>query len=353
MKIAIDCRVVESSGIGVYLRECLPFFVSSGNELLLLGDEKVLQKYVPIKSPNVTIFQYTDNPFSIKELTRMPGKVRRAVNSCGAYYSPYFNIPSGVRIPVYTTIHDVLFPDMPELTSKIGLILRMFFYRRAVRRSKCIFTVSEFSRSRIQHYFGTKKPVLVTYNGISNYLLAPGSGKPRKYLLFIGNIKKQKGLSVLTAAFAAARQEGLGMDLVIVGSAENFRTKDTEITASPRKDAFQGVSFTGHVSDDELLTYLRDAALLVQPSLYEGFGIPPLEAMSQGTPALVSDIPVFKEIYRGFPVSYFEAGNVLSLKEQLLLLCGNGIPPRVALTQKQRDTYTYQKTAGIILGEIT
>ena len=94
--------------------------------------------------------------------------------------------------------------------------------------------------------------------------------------------------------------------------------------------------------------YIKNAALLVQPSLYEGFGIPPLEAMSLGTPVLVSDIPVFKEIYADFPVTFFEAGNATDLSKRLIKLFENGIPQRVNLSDSQKTKYTYEKTANIV-----
>ena len=107
------------------------------------------------------------------------------------------------------------------------------------------------------------------------------------------------------------------------------------------------------MSDEQLLSYLKNADLLVQPSLYEGFGIPPLEAMSLGTPVLISDIPVFKEIYETFPVTYFKAGNTEDLSLKLMNMYKNvDNLPKIHLSTEQKDTYTYDKTANLILQTI-
>ncbi|MBO5236115.1 MAG: glycosyltransferase family 4 protein [Spirochaetaceae bacterium] len=353
MKIVIDCRMINSSGVGVYLKEILRYLLDSTHEFLLLGYSSEIIQNVNFKSLNkrIKILDYPKKTFSVDELLfGLPHKTRKLINSYDLYYTPFFNIPKGIKKPIFSTIHDVVFPDMPELTSWLGLKIRMCFFKRAVKKSKLIFTVSEFSKERIQHYFGSKKPIVVTYNGIPEYLSQlkehPEKEKiafDKPFLLFIGNIKKHKGLSVLLQALSLCKEQGLNLKLFIVGNGENFRTKDSTLDAKQAN-----VAFTGFLSEEVLREYIKNAALLVQPSLYEGFGIPPLEAMSLGTPVLVSDIPVFKEIYADFPVTFFEAGNATDLSKRLIKLFENGIPQRVNLSDSQKTKYTYEKTANIV-----
>ncbi len=97
-----------------------------------------------------------------------------------------------------------------------------------------------------------------------------------------------------------------------------------------------------------MLLLLSQAKFLVQPSLYEGFGIPPLQALYCGTKAVISDIPVFKEIYDGFPVVFFESGNSNDLCEKMQrTFCDES--PLGEIPEK----YSYKKTASLILSEIT
>jgi glycosyltransferase involved in cell wall biosynthesis len=355
MTITIDCRHFDASGIGVYLRECLPRFLETGNGFLLLGDAGKLA-HIAAKYRNAEIVDCAARPFSFRELFAFPHEIIKKINKTSLFYSPFFNIPSGIKVPVYTTIHDIIFPDMPELTSRIGLAVRMWFYRRAFRCSRKIFTVSEFSKSRIEFHLGKNVPVVVTHIAIQSYFLVNDSAAPaekKEIILFIGNIKKHKGLSVLLDAFFNARTEGLPHKLVIIGEKNNFRSKDTESLEKLASVDPSVVEFTGFVSDEKLKSLLARAALLVQPSLYEGFGLPPLEAMICGTKALVSDIPVFREIYGDFPVTFFRTADAIDLKDKLMDLLYNKQPERLVLPEHLASRYTFEKTASIILKELT
>jgi glycosyltransferase involved in cell wall biosynthesis len=347
--------MIDSSGVGVYLRGCLPWLLASPHRFLLLGDTGKLRP-LTAGADNAAVIDCDIQTFSPRELFCFPKAVLRQINATDCFYSPFFNVPGGIKVPVFTTIHDIIFPDMPEMTSKAGLAARMFFYRRAFRRSKKILTVSHFSKSRIEHFLGNTKPVVVTHSALQPYLLhAQKTEKTAKWenILFIGNIKKHKGLSYLLDAFFAARAEGLPHKLIIAGSKDNFRSADTGTLAKLEQADSSGVEFTGPLSDEKLKTLLAGAALLVQPSLYEGFGLPPLEAMALGTRALVSDIPVLKEIYDGFPVTFFRAGDAVDLRHKLMELLYNKQPERLLLPEALLSKYTFEKTAGIILKELT
>ncbi|MHB9293414.1 hypothetical protein Holit_02536 [Hollandina sp. SP2] len=355
MTITIDCRMIDASGIGIYLRGCLPCFLESEHTFLLLGDtEKLARISAPYQ--NVEIVDCNNiNPFSIRELFAFPPKIIKKINRTALFYSPYFNIPGGITVPVYTTIHDIIFPDMPELTSKSGLMARMWFYRRAFRRSQKIFTVSQFSKSRIESHLGKKIPVIVTHSAIRPRFLQNNCETPaekKEIILFIGNIKKHKGLSILLDAFFNACREQLPHKLIIIGEKNNFRSKDTESLEKLSSLDSAAVEFTGFISDEKFKILLSQAALLVQPSLYEGFGLPPLEAMILGTKALISDIPVFKEIYAEFPVTFFRAGDSKDLKEKLMALLFNKKPTALVLPKHLTVKYTFKKTASIILQEL-
>jgi glycosyltransferase involved in cell wall biosynthesis len=353
MTITVDCRLLDASGIGVYLRGCLPRLLESAHQFLLLGDpEKLAAAAAPYK--NAEIAACTVKPFSLRELFAFPQKISNKINRTSLFYSPYFNIPAGITVPVYTTIHDIIFPDMPELSSPPGLAARMWFYRRAFRRSRRIFTVSEFSRSRIRFYSRGKVPVTVTHSAIQPFFLEPppaGTGKTET-LLFIGNIKKNKGLHCLLTAFTEAAAAGLPHKLIIVGSKDHFRSADKRILDLIGDLDRSRVEVNGAVSNERLKALLCEAALLVQPSLYEGFCLPPLEAMVCGTRALVSDIPVLREIYRDYPVTFFEAGNPRDLKEKLMQLLWSKAPEGISLSEEQKTRYTFAKTAARILREL-
>ena len=264
MKIAVDCRVKGNSGIKTFLEGILPHLKASGNEIFLIGSSE---------GELCTV-----EPFSLQELFLFPKDILRKINSCDVYFTPYCNVPGGIKVPVFSTIHDVIFLDM-RLSGKIGTLARKFFYKRAMRMSRTVFTVSNFSKGRIQSHLGCKTKVRVVYNGVPRYV-----EEAKEYtkdvqkdgsIIFVGSIKKHKGLSLLLQAFEKLL---LGSDakhkLLIVGAGENFRTKDDSISA--KIDVINAkfpnaIEFTGFVEDERLVMLLAKAKVLVQPSLYEGF----------------------------------------------------------------------------------
>ncbi|MDY4006926.1 glycosyltransferase family 4 protein [Fusobacterium varium] len=342
MKIAIDCRMINSSGIGTYLSAILPYMLEEKHKFLLIGCKEKLIKFG--KKDNVEILNCDIKIFSLKEFLFFPTK---QINNCDIYYTPNFNIPKGIKIPIYSTILDVIFLDMPELTSKIGYLIRKYFYKRTYKLSKKIFTVSEFSKNRIEHFLGNKKEIIVTFCGISDFILEKLDEEyvKKDYLIFVGNIKKHKGLKILLEAFMDLKKEGYPYKLIIVGEQNNFKTKDREVlkileNLKLNKD----IIFTGYVNNKELRKLIAEARILIQPSLYEGFGIPPLEALVLGTDVILSDIEVFKEIYSDLPVSFFRVNNVNELKKIILEKKGKEF-----FKSFKQNKYSYKNTSKIIL----
>lgn len=346
MKIAVDARFVGKSGIGTYIENVLGCFLAEHPEhsYLIITDQR--GRYH--ESSNVEV-QYCDiKPFSTKELFRFP---LERVNGCDVFYSPYINLPLGIKVPVFSTIHDVIFLDYPGLVSSLGKCVRRMFFLHAVHKSKCIFTVSNFSRSRIQHHFGNKKPIVVTYSAISNQIKKYEELVSQKddYYIYVGNIKKHKGLKVLIEAFNQAKKEGLKSRLFIVGDCAKFRSSDESFNET--LNSCDGVEFTGFMSNEKMFNMISRAKALVLPSFYEGLGLPPMEALYLGTNAIISDIDVFKEIYGDLPVCFFKTGCVESLKRTLLNF--NAEPFDVGKIREKIDkTYNFSTIAESILTEI-
>ena len=344
MKLFIDCRMLKSGGIGTYLESLLPYFIKSFECLLLIYPDQ--KECLPDCTASCQIIETDIKTFSLKELFLFPASLKKIINSCDIFYSPYCNVPCGIKIPVFTTIHDIVFLDIPELSSRAGILIRKFFYQRAINKSKAIFTVSQFSAERIKDKLKIKnKPLVVTYNSVPEHfsLEQPAKIVKDNSIIYVGNIKKHKGLSYLLEAFEICKAKGLDCKLVIIGNAENFRSGDTEIAKRLSSADEKDICFTGRISDAELQNYYQKAKLLVQPSLYEGFGMPPLEALYLGTNVVISDIPVFKEIYADFPVSFFKSADSNDLAEKIQQSFYKAAPEN--LPQK----YSFQKTANIIV----
>lgn len=351
MKIAIDCRMSGMSGIGVYLDNILAYLLSVKTEhtYVLVGDKFKLACYD--KMPHCKIVQSNAPIFSIKEVFGFPTK---EINQCHVFYSPNFNIPLGIKIPVFATIHDMVFLDVVGLTSKFGKIIRWFVLRRTIHISRKLFTVSKFSKKRIQYHFKNAPEIIVAHSGINRELKAFHVNQTAQYdfqyILFIGNIKKHKGLDVLLDAFDRARLKGFAKKLVIVGDYEHFKSADATIIKRIDEQN-ENVVFTGKISNEQLYNTIAHASLLVQPSVYEGFGLPPLEALYLGCNVLISDISVFHEIYAKLPVSFFEMNNVEDLTGKIIHHSKDPIPS-TSLKSEIDNIYSLDRTAQIILNQL-
>jgi glycosyltransferase involved in cell wall biosynthesis len=170
----------------------------------------------------------------------------------------------------------------------------------SVRRSTGLIAVSEFTRDEIVAVYGTpREKITVAHNGVDPVFL-DGTRRPSlvepPFFLAAGNLEPRKNLVTLIRAYRAllARRPDLPERLVLVGK-EWFGSDLVMSEAGSLIEAGR-VLFTGYVGDDRMVGLLQGATALVYPSLYEGFGLPPVEAMAVGTPAVVSDIPVTREV---------------------------------------------------------
>lgn len=351
MTFALDCRMCGKSGIGAFIDGILPHLLSTEHDFLLLGlDANHRLPSLPpslYEAKNASLLPCDIAAFSLKETFFFPRAIAKKINACDAFVSPYCNIPSGIHIPIYSTIHDIVFLDM-ALAGKIGTLARKAFYRHAIRKSQAIFTVSEFSRERIIKKLHCKKPIHVVHSSVPEYLQEPLNPLPAKTdtIIFVGNIKRHKGLHTLIPAFesfrASCKTQSLPLPrLLVLGEKNNFRTQDSELSSLEK---VEGVEFTGFVTNEKLKVLLSEAKILVQPSLYEGFGLPPMEALCCGTKAVVSDIPVFKEVYAGLPVTFFRTEDKADLAQKLLAVWKEN-----ASLAPTKNRYSFAKTASTIL----
>jgi len=181
----------------------------------------------------------------------------------------------------------------------------------AVKKSDRIITVSDFSKSEIIKYTKTgHDKITVIHNGIDGAKFKSLSGPdlthvkeklklPGKFILFVGNVKPHKNLKRLLKAYEKICNQGIkDYHLVVAGQKEGFITADTGIFNLLENSAVlrDKVSFTGPVDNDALPVLYNAASLLVLPSLYEGFGLPPLEALGCGCPVIVSNTASLPEV---------------------------------------------------------
>ncbi len=211
---------------------------------------------------------------------------------CPANIAPFY-IPKSKKLVV--TIHDVAFMRYPKSFSP----LFQYYYRcimpRIIRRANAIITISENSKNEILHYYPEAKGKLeVIPLGIDSVFSKDTRIEKRNYILYVGSLNERKNFKAVFEAFSLLH---IDCQLLIVGSvSKNFSldTKSRELLKEAKKN--RNIVFKDHIDRNELIRLYNAATLLIFPSFYEGFGLPPLESMACGTPVISSNVSSMPEV---------------------------------------------------------
>jgi glycosyltransferase involved in cell wall biosynthesis len=320
MNLIIDARMINHSGIGVYLKNIIQE-ISSSCEITLLGDPEILQHLYG----NITVIPFKANIYSIAEQIGYTKLIPESDLFWSPHYNvPLFNIKSKKRI---VTIHDTYHLAYYNTLNFKQKLYASAVMKKAVKDSDAVLTVSDFSRQEIINYTGCKTSKLKTiYNGVRQTPLLNNITDikkkyhlPSHYILFVGNVKPHKNLKILLKAYVLLN-EGLRSQfkIVIVGKKHGFITEDGELLKWIANDVRLSTNtiFTGYVDDDDIDTIYSNASAFVFPSLYEGFGFPPLEAMLNHCATIVSKLNSLAEVC-GDAALYFPPTDENSLARQL------------------------------------
>jgi len=218
-----------------------------------------------------------------------------------------YTIPLQAPCPTVTVVHDISFRLYPNWFPKKHRLLLNLTVPGAMRRAARIITVSESSRRDIIRIYGIPPEKIHAIHlaagpeyhpipqEIARSAVKERYGIDEHYVLAVGVLQPRKNFALLLEAFAIAKRRAkLRHRLVITGKA-GWDYENLGVMAA-RLGITDSVQFTGYVADEDLPHLYSGADLLAFPSLYEGFGLPPLEAMACGTPALVSDAPAMPEV---------------------------------------------------------
>jgi len=216
------------------------------------------------------------------------------------------------QIPI---IHDLAFLRHPEWYSKRAAIFFKFIVCKVIQNSKHIFTVSEFSKNEIISLLNIPgDKITVIYGAVPQRIIELSKkeykNKYGNYILTASTIEPRKNLKNLIKAFIQLKQKDL--KLIVVGDKNRRVFSEPGISENEKSN----IIFTGYISDEELVGLYKNAKLFVYPSLYEGFGFPPLEALSCNTNILVSDIKPFRETF-GDKILYFNPLSVNDIAEKI------------------------------------
>jgi len=324
MKIGIDARFFGpfGKGLGRYTQKLVEYLekVDFENQYIIYLRQENFDDYQP-QAPNFKK-KLADVPwYTIREQFEMP-KILKQENFDLVHF-PHFNVPYFYKKPYVVTIHDVIITNHPTTkATTLGPLLykmKQLAYKRvitrAVNKAKKIITVSGYSKSEIiRHFKVPAEKVVVTYEASDfnkdvcsledpQYLLDKFGIRPN-YWLYVGNAYPHKNLESLVKAWQRlVKQDNFINPLVLVGKPDYFYNRVQEL--AKKYNLEKHIIFPGYVDDAELCLLYQQAVGYIFPSLCEGFGLPPLEAASQGLPVLSSSASCLPEVLGGSAV-YFD-----------------------------------------------
>lgn len=294
--LVVNCRFLSQkiTGTQKFAVEICKEIKRNRDNVLFLSNPNIMQKKIAreldvkiIGNKSYKIFRFLKLPSGILwEQVILPiylkkryknAKLLNLVNLAPIFYDNNFVV-----------LHDVAFKIFPKFYNKFFLLVYNILVPIILKKAKKIFTVSNFSKNEISRVFNVdKQKIFVIYNGVS--FVEPHNIKNNKdYVLSVSSLEPRKNITKLIKSFSLTSK----LRLVLVGE------KNTSVFSDNINiNNFDNIVFTGYLSDDELKKIYQEAKIFVYISLYEGFGIPPLEAQSFGIPVVLSDINVFREIY--------------------------------------------------------
>lgn len=248
---------------------------------------------------------------------------------------PHFNVPIFCPVKFVVTIHDLILIKFPTIRATtlgpLAYKIKSFAYKvvilSAIKRARKIFAVSEYTKNAIIKQFKIKPDkIIVTYEGVAELSKISAASKDfisQPYLLYVGNAYPHKNLEGLIKIFSEINshisEKDVGINkikpdlkLVLVGKEDYFYKRLKQYA----KNFSDNIIFPGYVPDADLKTLYEKALAYIFPSFYEGFGLPPLEAMAQGLPVVSSDKTCLPEVL-GDAALYFNPDDEMDMKNKI------------------------------------
>ncbi|TAK94962.1 glycosyltransferase family 1 protein, partial [Patescibacteria group bacterium] len=262
------------------------------------------------------------------------------------------------KIKVITHIHDVSFAVYPQYIKKSDLFFLRMLIPLSLRRADKIIAVSDFTRTEIiRHYGIAPEKVVRTYNALDGAfqrvtnadLLETVRQKyalPEQFILYLGTMQPRKNLPALVRGFAKLTRRLPNIKLVLAGKRHGHNYDQQIDQALIESGVESTVCFPGYIEETDKAAILSLATAFAFPSVYEGFGVPVLEAFATEIPVTVSDLPVFHEV-AGQAALFFDSGVLDQIGEILYTICTDKIVrERLVLEGKSRlKVFSWEQSA--------
>jgi glycosyltransferase involved in cell wall biosynthesis len=332
MRVGIDARFYGSigKGLGRYTQKLIEYLekIDGKNQYFIFMRKENWEEYQP-KRNNFTKIMSDIPWYSLREQIFFPKILKK--HRLDLVHFPHFNVPYFYKGKFVVTIHDLIlfrFPTKKATTlSPFLYFFKRLGYRsvinQAVKRARAIIAVSNYTKKDILDNFKIDpQKIFVTHEAaeMKNYLpdishdeILKIYGIMKPYILYVGNAYPHKNLERLAAAFQETVKKHPGLHLVMVGKSDYFYQRLNKFVGN---NDIANIIFTGEVDDKHLNAIYRESKLYVFPSLYEGFGLPPLEAMRMDVPVISSSSSCLPEIL-GEAAYYFDPRGISEISDAI------------------------------------
>jgi glycosyltransferase involved in cell wall biosynthesis/ubiquinone/menaquinone biosynthesis C-methylase UbiE len=314
MKIAIDVSLAagESAGVGSYTRGLL-----EGLAAIDPDNEYILYSYLDFpQSPQLTFPQQPNFSHQMLQLqgehwermwSRAELPPKEALDAVHVLHSPFFNAPKEHHGALVATIHDVSFLLQPQFHTEANRLHCLQGTLNAALHADRIIAVSLQTKKDLIDYFSIPEERIRVIYEAPRKVYAPEHnveiirgvlerlGIFHNFILFVGSLEPRKNLRTLLQAYATYVTRHTGEELLVVAGGKGWLNDDLSQVAAERGIA-ERVKFLGYVPEADLRILYSAAKLFVYPSIYEGFGLPPLEAMACGAPVITSNTSALPEV---------------------------------------------------------
>jgi len=341
----------------------------------------LIEEFKKIISPDDKVFLYTNTPLKgdlgkcpenfTEKILRWPPKY--LWTQLRLWWELFLNPPDVLFVPAHTipflpiprrckvvvTVHDVGFRHFPDLYKPIQVWYHELTMKKIKKRADVILTISQFSKNEIMRYYGiAEERIKISYLGYDQDKYNTEEkvgGEPRlgvldkykitsPYLLYVGRLEKKKNIGNIVKSFALIKERFSDLKLVLAGNSGNQFEAIKEIIKNQKLE--NEIILPGYVEAQDLPPLIKGAAIFLFPTLYEGFGLPILEAMACGTPVITSDIEPHREVAGG-AAALVDPYNPQSLADKIAEILDNPDYRQslIAGGQKRSAEFSWGKTA--------
>ncbi len=341
MKIAINCSYFTPRGGGIkeYIYNLVKnidqidkkneyvFYIFKDQESFWLDNfgQSLNYKIIPFKKKQRILTAMFSYHFWKKELK---------IEKFDIFHSPFFHIPSGITCKTVITVHDLRFERFPKSYQKLRLLYLKYKVPRSLKKADHIISISDFTKNEIIKFYRLPKNKITTIHEAidlkrfnpknilqseENEILKKMNLTKNNFFLSVGHIEPRKNYERLIKAFIEFKKlKKNNYKLVIVGK-KNLNYKNVIKLIEENN---LNILYNNYVSEKELITLYKNAYIFVFPSYYEGFGFPPLEAATLGTPSIASNLSSIPEI-AGKGALYFDPFNIEDIKNKMYKVTTN------------------------------